>query len=135
MADVTTDAVHVFLIESGCVGGCRAILEPSPRGVTAQTELAHAGQVLVGNGQRRQEDGIAHGLGHHAAGPRKHGVSLAVSRIGVAHAALLDLGKFDAGLLRLHARQKDLCRYRRRHDQARQTEQQETLTRTHINLL
>ena len=79
VAHVAGDALEVVGLEQRVarlvpdVAGLTAALEPAGGGVAAQAELADARDVLVGDGDPRQEERVTHGVGHQRPLPRIHG--------------------------------------------------------------
>ncbi len=111
VADVATDAVGgVGVRQRRPVGRCRTAGLPADRRVAADAQVAGAVEVLLGDGERRPEDRIAPGVGHHAAAP----VLLdRDDRVVVLVAVFAPVGRFEiADFARLGARHLRLHRHR-----------------------
>ena len=114
VAIVALDALGVLgAAQAAAVGRRRPSRKPATRGMAAQAQVARAVEVLLGDRQRRPEDRVAPGVGHHAALPVVHRLDGGV----IAAVAVVALGKrFEvADFLRLRAGLLDV----RRNDQRR----------------
>jgi hypothetical protein len=71
--------------------------------VASQAEFAYTFYILVGDGKCRPENRVFRRERHYAALPRHERIGVFVFCAGMAHAALLNFYKLDAGFLGLHS--------------------------------
>jgi hypothetical protein len=81
MAGIAVDTVIIAGCQAGTVGRCGAAAIPALCAVAADTEVARAVKILLGDGQCGPEDRVTAGVAHRGAAPAGGGFGARVFEV------------------------------------------------------